>query len=184
VDIPLSTIDSLTIADSDGSTPATPDATLIGSWLWGDAAKGYYELITFGNDYTYTGYDNYFTYGFDTQTFGWYSYFGNMLTLQSNGYGYQWRYNWFVNVLTENALTVITRSGPFTYYRLQPEVIRLQPQGTPLPCPTGDEYLFADGVTVSVTDDGELQGLIAGTTYITKRIGLTDRIVACQVIVE
>lgn len=184
VDIPINTIDSLTIADTEGDGTVPTQATLTGSWLWTGSQQGYYELLTFAGDFTYTGYDNYFTYGFDTQTFGWYSYFGTMLTLQSNGYGYQWRYQWFVTALTDNALSVVTRNGPFTYYRLQPEVLRLKAQGEPLPCSTGDAFLFADGVTCVLTDSGALQGLIPGTTYTQKRIGQTGKVLSYKVIVE
>jgi len=64
-------------------------------------------LLTFSEDHTYTGYDNYFAYGFDTMTYGWWGQIETVLTLQSNGYGYQRRYNWYVtfcrSVLKENA---------------------------------------------------------------------------------
>ena len=42
-------------------------------------------------------------------TNGWYAQVGTMPTLQSNGLGYNRRYNWFVMGLTENALDVMTR---------------------------------------------------------------------------
>ena len=113
------------------------EGSLVESWLWRDSDAGYYELLTFNEDKTYTGYDNYFTYGFDTMTYGWYAQVGAMLTLQSNGYGYNRRYNWFVMALTGNALDVMTKMGRFTYYRLQPEVIHLQAGGEPLGCEGG-----------------------------------------------
>lgn len=182
VDIPINTIDSLTVVEGEGETMPV-QATLAGSWLWGGMEQGYYELLTFNDDHTYTGYDNYFTYGFDMQTFGWYSYFGTMLTLQSNGYGYQWRYNWFVSALTDNALSVVTRTGPFTYYRVQTEVLRLHVQGEPLSCADDDQFVFADGVVAAIKDN-RLQGLKPGTTYIQKRIGRTGKILAYKVVVE
>lgn len=184
IDIALGTIDSLTVVESTpDDNPQTP-ATLTGGWLWGSVRQGYYELIQFNADYTYTGYDYYFTYGFDTQTFGWYSYFGSMLSLQSNGYGYMYRYNWYVTALTDNALTVITRMGPFTYYRLQPEVLHLKAQGQPLSCAEGEAFVFADGVTCAITDDGALQGLLAGTTYVQKQLAASGTIVSYKVVVE
>ena len=63
VDIPVADIDSVTFVES-GEEPSE-EAELKGSWLWGDADAGYYELLTFNDDNTYTCYDNYFTYGFD-----------------------------------------------------------------------------------------------------------------------
>ena len=59
---------------------------------------------------------------------------GAMLTLQSNGFGYNRRYNWFVMGLTGNALDVMTRKERFIYYRLQQKVIHLQAGGEPLEC--------------------------------------------------
>jgi len=114
-DIAIAEIDSLTFVEGDGykhdNDNVDEDASLVGSWLWGDIDAGYYELLTFNDDHTYTGYDNYFTYGFDTQTYGGYSHYGAMLTLQSNGFGYKRRYNWYVAALTGNALEVMTRMG-------------------------------------------------------------------------
>ena len=80
-------IDSITFVD--GSDLPVNEGNLVGSWLLGDADAGYYELLTFNEDKTYTGYDNYFTYGFDTMTYGWYAQVGAMLTLQSNGFGHK-----------------------------------------------------------------------------------------------
>ena len=102
-------IDSITFVDE--SDVSQVEGSLTGSWLWGDADADYYELLTFNEDKTYTGYDNYFTYGFDTMTYGWYAQVGAMLTLQSNGFGYNRRYNWFVKGLTGNALDVMTKMG-------------------------------------------------------------------------
>lgn len=180
-DVAIEKIDSITFVD--GSDLPVNEGSLVGSWLWGDAKAGYYELLTFNDDKTYTGYDNYYTYGFDTMTYGWYMQMGGMLTLQSNGYGYNRRYNWFVMGLTDNALDVMTKMGRFVYYRLQPEVLRLQAGGEPLACENGDGFVFADGVVARIVD-GELQGITKGTTYVQKHIAETKCIVAYKVIVE
>ncbi len=156
-------IDSITFVDR--SNLPDNERYLMGSWLWGDAEAGYYELLTFNNDRTYTGYDNYFTYGFDTMTYGWYMQMGGMITLQSNGFGYNRRYNWFVMGLTDNALDVMTKMGRFVYYRLQPEVIQLKVGEAPMACADGEEFVFADGVITSIVD-GKLKGIARGTTYI------------------
>jgi hypothetical protein len=181
-DVPLADVDSITFTP----TAADPSgqATLAGSWLWGSRERGYYELLTFNADYTYTGYDRYLDYGFDTQTFGFYSTYGTLLTLWSNGFGYQWRYQWFVTALTANALSVVTRSGPFTYYRLQPGVIRLSLSAQPLSLGQGVTLLFTDGVTVTATGDGRLRPLATGTTYIIHRTEATNTAWAAMVVVE
>ena len=173
-------IDSITFMEADSLSIA--EAELTGSWLWGDSAAGYYELLTFNKDHTYTCYDNYFTYGFDTMTYGWYGQMGAMLTLQSNGYGYKRRYNWFMMGLSENALEVMTKMGPFTYYRLQAEVLTIQAGGTPITCEGGDSFIFADGVSASIVD-GDLIGEEKGTTYVLKNIAKISQIVAYKVIV-
>lgn len=180
-DVPIEQIDSITFVK--GSDEPDGEVSMIGSWLWGDTEAGYYELLTFNDDKTYTGYDNYFTYGFDTMTYGLYMQIGNMLTLQSNGFGYNRRYNWFVMGLTGNALDVMTKMGRFIYYRLQPEVLHLQIGGEPLSCENGDSFVFADGVTICIVD-GKLKGLKKGTTYVQKHITQTDRIVAYKLVVE
>ena len=180
-DIPISQIDSITFVD--GSDLPENKGSLVGSWLWGDAEEGYYELLTFNEDKTYTGYDNYFTYGFDTMTYGWYMQMGSMLTLQSNGYGYNRRYNWFVMGLTDNALDVMTKMGRFVYYKLQPEVLHLQAGGESLACGNGDSFVFADEVVASIVEGG-LQGKAKGTTYVLKNIANSSQIVAYKVIVE
>lgn len=179
-DVSINSIDSLTFINIDSTATA---ATLTGTWVWAKRERGYYEVLTLNDDYTYTGYDNYFDYGFDTQTFGFYSNYSAMLTLWSNGYGYQWRYQWFITALTENALSVITRNGPFTYYRLLPEVIHLSRSSSPLFLGDGVELLFTDGVIVNSTDDGRLQPMSTGTTYILRRQLSTNQIWACKVIV-
>ena len=180
-DVAIEQIDSITFVD--GSDLPVNEGNLVGSWLWGDAEAGYYELLTFNEDKTYTGYDNYFTYGFDTMTYGWYAQVGSMLTLQSNGIGYNRRYNWFVMGLTGNALDVMTRMGRFTYYRLQPEVLHLQVGGESLECDNDDNFVFADGVVVRITD-GKLQGVSRGTTYVQKYVVDTNGIVGYKVEVE
>ncbi|MBR0036295.1 MAG: hypothetical protein IJP70_01500 [Bacteroidales bacterium] len=180
-DVAIEQIDSITFVD--GSDSHANEGSLVGSWLWGDAEAGYYELLTFNEDKTYTGYDNYFTYGFDTMTYGWYMQMGSMLTLQSNGYGYNRRYNWFVKGLSENALDVMTKMGGFIYYRLQPEVLHLQVDGEPLACENNGSFVFVDGVIACIVDGG-LQGVAKGTTYVLKHIDETDCIMAYKVVVN
>ena len=179
-DVAIEQIDSITFVD--GSDSPVNGGSLKGSWLWGDAEAGYYELLTFNDDKTYTGYDNYFTYGFDTMTYGWWTQIGAMITLQSNGFGYQRRYNWYITELTENALGVMTKMGPFTYYKLQPETLRLQVNGT-LTCEDGDSFVFADGITVAIQDN-KLVGLTTGVTYIQKYIADSGAIFSYKVKVE
>ena len=178
-DISITEIDSLTFVSAGSST--TVEAELTGSWLWGNVGTGYYELLVFNKDYTYTGYDNYFTYGFDTMTYGFFSQYGTMLTLWSNGFGYQYRYNWFITGLTENALSVMTKMGPFTYYRLQPETLRLK-VGESLTSGE-DEYIFADGVVARV-EGNKLTGIARGETYIIKMTASTQLNWAYKVVVE
>lgn len=182
-DVPIEQIDSITFVDDEGGEGEEVQVKeLTGSWLWGNVAQGYYELLTFNADKTYTGYDNYFTYGFDTMTYGWWGQLGAMLTLQSNGFGYYRRYNWYIMALTENALGVMTKMGPFTYYKLHPEVIRLKVNES-LTCAEGDSFVFADGVVVSI-EDNKLLGISPGTTYVQKQSATTNRIYAYKVIVE
>ena len=180
-DVPIEQMDSITFVD--GSDLPDNEASLMGSWLWGDTEAGYYELLTFNEDKTYTGYDNYFAYGFDTMTYGWYMQMGSMLTLQSNGFGYKNRYNWFVKGLTGNALDVMTKMGRFVYYRLQPEVMHLQVGGEPLVYENGDSFVFADGVAARIVEGG-LQGVTKGSTYVQMHIAETDCIVAYKVLIE
>lgn len=161
----------------------TDNASITGSWLWGDTEAGYYELLTFNDNKTYTGYDNYFTYGFDTMTYGWYMQMGSILTLQSNSFGYNRRYNWYILGLTDNAFDVMTKMGRYTYYRLQPEVLHLQAGGEPLAYKNGDYFLFADDVVTSIVNGG-LQGEANGTTYVQMYIAKTSQIVAYKVVVE
>lgn len=178
-DIPISQIDSVTFVTQ---AAQEEEASLTGSWLWGNQEAGYYELLTFNEDHTYTGYDNYFSYGFDTMTYGWYTLYGNLLTLQSNGFGYNRVYKWFVVGLTGNALEVMTKAGPYTYYRLQPEVLRVSLSEAYTGFANGDAIVFADGVIVK--DEGnKLQGLAQGSTYILVKIAAEEKIKAYQVIV-
>lgn len=180
-DVPIEQIDSITFVD--GSDLPVNEESLMGSWLWGDTEAGYYELLTFNEDRIYTGYDNYFTYGFDTMTYGWYMQVGSMLTLQSNGFGYNRHYNLYVMGLTENALDVMTKMGRFVYYRLQPEVLHLQVGGEPLVYENGDSFVFADGVVARIVEGG-LQGVIKGSAYVQIHIAETDCIVAYKVLIE
>ena len=184
IDIAIAEIDSVTFVDKDDynyeNDNVDGEATLLGSWLWGDVDAGYYELLTFKDDHTYTGYDNYFTYGFDTQTYGWYSHYGAILTLQSNGFGYKRRYNWYVTALTGNALEVMTRMGSFTYYKLQGDTLRFQ-KGSYLTCGDDESYVFADGVIARI-EENRLVGLSPGTTYILKNVA--NSIYAYCVIIE
>ena len=179
-DVATEQVDSITFVK--GVDVPTADVSLVASWLWGSQEQGYYELLTINDDHTYTGYDNYFTYGFDTMTYGWWTQIGAMITLQSNGFGYQRRYNWYITELTENALGVMTKMGPFTYYKLQPETLRLQVNGT-LTCEDGDSFVFADGITVAIQDK-KLVGLATGVTYIQKYVADCDAIFSYKVIVE
>lgn len=180
-DVPIEQIDSITFVYSDDVVSA--EVELSGGWLWGDKKAGYYELLTFNNDKTYTGYDNYFTYGFDTMTYGWYFRNGNLLTLQSNGFGYNRKYTWFVMEQTENTLDMMTKMGRFTYYRLQPEIFSIKVGEESYICKDGDYYVFTDGVKVSDIK-GKLKGISKGITYILKYSARTDLIMAYKVIVE
>jgi hypothetical protein len=181
-DIAISQVDSITFVEKD-SHDEEENVTLTGSWLWAKKEAGYYELLTFNEDHTYIGYDYYFSYGFDTQTYGWYSLYGNMLTLQSNGFGYRRRYNWFVTGMTGNALEVMTNMGAYTYYRLQPETIYIQDGGSSTVFDNEDNIVFADGVIVEAKGN-QLVGKAKGTTYILVSIAGQDKIVAYKVTVR
>ena len=182
LDVPFSQVDSVTFVDVESDTLSVADAELLGEWLWGSDEAGYYEVLTFNADYTYTGYDNYFLYGFDTRTYGWYSRYGSMLTLWSNGIGYQYRYNWFVTSLPANSLSVMTKMGPFNYYRVKPDLIKLH-VGESLTCDNGDSYVFADGVIARV-EGNQLYGVATGETYILKMLDSTQIIVGYKVVIE
>jgi hypothetical protein len=179
-DVPISEIDSVTFVEK---AMSEEDVSLTGSWLWGNREAGYYELLTFNDDHTYIGYDNYFMYGFDTMTYGWYSVYGNMLNFQSNGFGYNRMYRWFAVGLTDNAFEVMTKMGGFIYYRLQSETLQLSLLEDYSGLAENDTVIFADGVVVQAVGN-KLQGLIKGTTYILVHKGLEDKIIAYKVIVK
>lgn len=179
-DIHTENVDSITFVDAD--TLTVVEAELVGDWFWGDTEAGYYELLTFNADKTYTGYDNYFTFGFDTTTYGFYSQYGAMLTLWSNGFGYNRRFNWYITGMTQNALEVMTKMGPFTYYRVLPEIIHVR-VGSYVECGVGEELLFADGVKVSI-DGNKLHGISEGATYVIKYNATLNITCAYKIIVE
>lgn len=162
-DVTITDVDSLTFIEK---TNETATVSLAGSWFWGSVEAGYYELAAFNADNTFTAYDNMFSFGYETSAYGWYSQLGSMLVMRAYGYGYLRRYNWFVSTLTDNQLTVITEMGPFTYYRLQPDVIYMR-VGDALALSAAEAIVFADGVTLQASD-GALKALISGTTYILK----------------
>lgn len=180
--ISISQIDSITFVEKD-NYDEEEDVKLTGSWLWANKEAGYYELLTFNEDYTYTGYDYYFSYGFDTQTYGWYSLYGNMLTLQSNGFGYRRRYNWYIRSLTDNAFEVMTNMGAYTYYRLQQETIYIQESGTSVVLDKGNSIVFVDGVIIKA-EGNQIVGISKGTTYILVSLAEEDKIVAYKVVVK
>lgn len=180
-DTPIERVDSITFIEK--ALDGHYDVMLAGEWFWGNKEKGYYEVLTFNEDKTYTGYDNYFTYGFDTMTYGWYAQFGSMLTLQSNGYGYRRTYRWFVTALTENALEVMTQMGGFTYYRIQSEVYSLRVGEESYDCNEADYYVFTDGTKVTDIDGRKLKGISEGTTYIFRYNAASGLIMAYKVLV-
>jgi len=106
-----------------------------------------------------------------------------MLTLQSNGFGYQYIYRWFITGLTGNALEVMTRTGSFTYYKLQPEVLYVNQAETYTGFSDGDTIIFADGVTV-IAEGNQLQGLVSGTTYVLLKKAADNKVLAYKVIVR
>ena len=179
-DIPIAQIDSVTFVEQEVTQE---EVSLTGTWLWGNKEDGYYELITFNEDHTYTGYDNYFTYGFDTLTYGWYSQYSTMLTLRSNGFGYSRLYNWYIIGLTVNALEVMTKMGQFTYYKLQPEVIYISSSESYMGFAGDDNVVFADGVVVTV-ENGRLKGLSQATTYVLVEKSSEGKVLAYKVVVR
>ena len=178
-DISISQIDSVTFVEKEIPEESV---SLTGSWLWGSKERGYYELITFDDDNTYVAYDNYFMDGFNTMTYGWYLEYGNLLTLQSNGFGYNRKYTWLVTGLTENALEVMTKMGPFVYYKLQPEVITIDVDEE-VSSPEDGSVVFADGVVVKAKDK-KLLGLVEGSTYILIKKSSDNKIVAYKIVVK
>lgn len=179
-EVPVDRIDSVSFVKK---TTESNDVTLVGEWLWGSREKGYYEVLTFNNDRTYTGYDYYLEFGFDTWTYGTYMANGILLNLWSSGYGYRRMYRWFVSALTENALEVMTQMGGFTYYRVQPEIYSLKIGEESYECLDGDYYVFTDGVKVS-DNMGRLKGIVEGTSYMLKYDAKAALIMAYKVIVE
>ena len=178
-DISINEVDSVTFIENN----EIAEVSLIGEWFWGNKEKGYYEVLTFNEDRTYTGYDYYLDYGFDTWTYGTYMTNGIMLNLWSNGFGYNRKYTWYVMGLTENALDVMTKMGQFTYYRLQSEIYSIKVEEESYACKDGDYYVFIDGVIVSESN-GKLKGKSEGTTYILKYSSKSDLIMAYKVKVE
>lgn len=184
LDIPIAEINCVTFVNKDTLDGGKEgEVSLYTSWLWGNKEAGYYELLTFNDDYTYKGYDNYFTFGFDTMTYGWFTWYGNMLTLQSNGFGYRWMYKWFISGLVENALSVMTPHGPYTYYKLQPEVIYVPVSESYAGFDDSDTVVFADEVIVK-GEENKLQALSQGTTYVLVKKVPENKIVAYKVIVK
>ena len=116
IDIPIANVDSITFI-----TVEEPEgkASICGTWKWVGLEEGYSETLTFYADGAFTCVDNYFAYGFDSQTYGTYMFFGSMLNLRSNGYGYNRYYQWMVTELTEEKLTVLTKMGSFTYTKVK-----------------------------------------------------------------
>ena len=53
-DVSIVDIDSLTFVKGVDDDVHENDASLKGSWLWGSQEAGYYELLTFNDDHTYT----------------------------------------------------------------------------------------------------------------------------------
>jgi hypothetical protein len=180
VDVVVEEVDSVTFIKN--ADVVENESKLTGNWLWGDVEAGYYEVLCFNSDKTYTGYDNYFSYGFDTMTYGMYAQVGTMLTLWSNGYGYQRRYNWFITGLTDNALAVMTKMGPFTYYRIQPDAIHMRLNES-LSCEDGNSWVFADDVVARISGNN-IVAFAKGTTYVQKLINATNMIVSYKVIIE
>ncbi len=177
-DIAISKVDSITFIEISGNE----EMSLIGEWFWGSTEKGYYEVLTFNEDKTYTGYDNFFEYGYDSWTYGTYLYNGVMLNLWSNGYGYRRIYRWFVTGLTENALEVMTQAGVFVYYRIIPDPITIK-FGDSIDCSDGDSFIFADDVFVRI-EGNRLYGIAKGTTYIQKYEMASNLVFAYKVIIE
>lgn len=178
-DTPIEFVDSVIFVDKESEQQ---DANLVREWFWGNKENGYYEVLSFNEDKTYTAYDYYLDYGFDTWTYGTYFVNGSMLNLRSYGYGYQRVYRWFITALTGNALEVMTQMGLFVYYRIMPEIYSLKVGEESYACQNGDSYVFTDGVRVS-DNDGKLKGISEGTTYILKYNANSELIMAYKVVV-
>lgn len=116
LDVPIANIDSVTFVTVE---KPEQEVAIVGTWQWVGVEEGYSETLTFNADGSFTCLDHYFAYGFDTQTYGTYMFFGSMLNLWSNGYGYNRFYQWMVTELTEEKLSVMTKMGRFTYSRIE-----------------------------------------------------------------
>ena len=75
----------------------------------------------------------------------------------------------------------MTKMGPFTYFKLQTETLRLPVNGK-IECDEGDSFTFADGVVVAIQDQ-KLVGLKTGETYIQKYVAASNNILSYKVIV-
>lgn len=115
-DIPIVNIDSVTFVTVEEPESKT---SICGTWYWVSQEQGYSETLTFNADGSFTCLDHYFGYGFDSQTYGTYMFFGSMLNMRSNGFGYNRYYQWMVTELTEEKLTVLTKMGSFTYTKVK-----------------------------------------------------------------
>lgn len=115
VDIPIDQVDSVTFVTVEKEQ--LRKVSLVGTWYWVSQEQGYSETLTFNAEGGFTCTDHYFGYDFGTSTYGTYMFFGSMLILRSNGYGYNRYYQWMVTELTETRLTVLTKMGSYTYIR-------------------------------------------------------------------
>lgn len=115
VDFPIEQVDSITFVYVEDEP--FQKVTLESTWYWESVEQGYSETLTFNSDGSFTCVDHYFGYGFDSSTYGTYMFFGSMLNLRRNGYGYYRFYQWMVTELTETRLTVLTPMGSYTYSR-------------------------------------------------------------------
>lgn len=115
VDIPIEQIDSVNFVIV--TDEQEEQVSLIGTWYWESQEQGYSETLTFNADCSFVCKDHYFEYGFDSSTYGTYMFFGSILNLRSNGYGYNRFYQWMVTELTETRLTVLTKMGSYTYIK-------------------------------------------------------------------
>ena len=179
-DIDITRVDSITFTDMPQQEQET---TIVGEWMWGGTVEGYYEVITFDSGRTYTALDCFFDYGYTNHTYGTYTYSGIMLNLFSNGIGYNRIHRWFVTFLSDHVLEVMTKMGSFTYYRVEPEVIRLKAGDEGLACGGNETWSFADSTTAGIRD-GKLVGIMAGTTYVQQYNSATGSTKALKVIVE
>lgn len=117
VDIPIEQIDSVTFVIVEKEQPH--EVSLVGTWYWESLERGYSEILTFNADGSFTCIDHYFGYEFDSTTYGTYMFFGSILNLRSNGYGYSLFHQWMVTELTETKLSVMTKMGRFTYDKVK-----------------------------------------------------------------